>query len=353
MKLVSHQFKKGFAKVFVETSDDLWTLSQVLDVGDIARGKTTRKIKMGSSESKGTVTKKTMTLSVRVTKADWVASSSVLRVTGSVVDGPEDVPRGSSHTIDVEPHSELVIEKETWPSYQIKRLEEASAGSKKKILVCVFDRETAHFALLKTYGYELLSTMHGVVQKKRVETPVVKNFFKEIGTQLESYDARYELHHIILASPAFWKEELLKAWSNNGLKKKLILATCSSAEENAIEEVLRRPETKLALESERVAQETELVERIFERIAKEGAVTYGLAHVRSACDAGACSLVAVTDTLITKNKEAGTGHAIEDLLRRVDAAKGDVRIVSGSHNAGERLDGLGGIAALLRYKMNP
>ena len=46
------------------------------------------------------------------------------------------------------------------------------------------------------------------------------------------------------------------------------------------------------------------------------------------------------------------GEEIDYIMRSVDNAKGDVVIVSSEHEAGKKLDGLGGIAGILRYKMS-
>ena len=39
-------------------------------------------------------------------------------------------------------------------------------------------------------------------------------------------------------------------------------------------------------------------------------------------------------------------------MRNVDKSKGDIMIISSEHEAGKKLNGLGGIAAILRYKLN-
>jgi protein pelota len=39
-------------------------------------------------------------------------------------------------------------------------------------------------------------------------------------------------------------------------------------------------------------------------------------------------------------------------MKTVDNTKGDILIISSEHEAGKKLDGLGGIAAILRFKLN-
>jgi protein pelota len=51
------------------------------------------------------------------------------------------------------------------------------------------------------------------------------------------------------------------------------------------------------------------------------------------------------------SREKGEYEEIEKLIDAVESAKGDVHIISSEHEAGSKLSGLGGIAALLRYKI--
>ena len=168
---------------------------------------------------------------------------------------------------------------------------------------------------------------------------------------LEDYVGRYKIDVVVLASPAFWKEELLKVLKNESLKKKIVQATCSSADERAIDEVLKRDEVKSALAKERTLRELNLVEEVLGAIAKKSAVAYGLKKVKAASDANAISTLLVTDSLIQKLRAEEKFAQLDYIMRSVDNHNGAVVIISGTHDGGKKLDGLGGIAALLRYRL--
>ena len=253
MKLVHSDFKKGEAKVKIENLDDLWYLNQIIDSKDLVKGKTLRKIKVGlEGQRKQDSVKKPVFLLIEVEKMEFSKTSNILRISGTVKEGPEDIPLGSYHTFSIEENSIITIIKQNWLRFQIDKLKEASRESGAKILICVHDREEAYFAMMKKYGYQLLSEIKGNVQKKDDEQKVESTFYKDVARQLEEYNKRYELSKIIVASPAFWKEDLMKEVSNEELKRKIILATCSSVGENAINEVLKRPETEEALKQDRL-----------------------------------------------------------------------------------------------------
>jgi protein pelota len=205
------------------------------------------------------------------------------------------------------------------------------------VLVCAFDREDAVFARLTTSGHEMLATLHGDVAKKRESSTTNKNFFEEIIKQAKEYVQRYEAERIIFASPAFWKDELLKSLHDPEVKKKTILATISSADERGVFEALK---------------EMALVEQVLSGIAKGSAIAYGFKEVRDAGSAGAVSTVLVTDGLVMRMREQGTGAELDALLASIEQQHGAVIIVSSAHDGGKKLDGLGGVAALLRYRLN-
>lgn len=351
MKILAAHFKKGFAKISIETPEDLWYLSTIIQTGDIIKGSTLRKIKIGSEE-KSSVIRKKVFLSLIVTELTFSPHTPALRITGTILEAPEDIPHGSHHTIQAEINDTLTIQKEQWLSFHIEKLKEASEVKPPAILLTIFDREEAHFAQMTRHGYKLLSRIKGDVAKKRKEHHATGDFYHHIITLLRTYDERFKLDKIILASPSFWKEELLKQLSNTDpLRKKLILATCSTVDETAFHEVLQRDETREALHQDRISKELTIIDQLLAEIARQGAITYGIRHVIQAADAGAVRTLIITDTFITSSREEKNYQPIEKLLHTVDAMKGTITIIHGDHAGGKKLDGLGGVAAFLRYKL--
>ena len=346
MKILDKDLKSGTVKLFVETAEDIWCISQVIEVGDIVQGRTLRKMKVTETAD---AQKKAVFLSL---KTEQVEFKGVLRVSGKIIDGSEDVPKGSYHTFTVDEGTAISIIKERWFEYQLKRIDEAAQGKKSKVLIVVFDREDAYFAILKQNGTEDLSHIKGEVEKKRLAVNIKSSFYDAIISQIKEYDSRFGLDIIILASPAFWKEDLLKVLKDADIRKKIIQASCSSADERAIDEVIKRDEVKSALSKERTLKEITLVDEVLSAIARKGRVAYGISQVNLAVGSGAIDILLITDTLIQKTREKGTFAEIENILRETENQNGTVIIISGGNTGGKRLDGLGGIAALLRYKLN-
>jgi protein pelota len=348
-------FRKDEAKVLVENLDDLWCLSNIIDVGDSIDGRTFRKIKVGGGggdeRSKDGV-KKPVFLKITVEKVEFSRYSDVLRISGKVAEGQEDIPAGSYHTFNIEAGTTITIIKTEWFKYQRQRLEESAKETRPDTLICVFDREEAYIALLKRYGFEVVAELKGEVAKKADVKQTSKNFYEELLAAIKEYVGRYDARHIIVASPAFWKDELLKNLKDDDLKRKMVLATCSSCDKEAMNEVVKRQEVQSVLQQDRAAEEINLVEQLLSEISKQGAAAYGIEETRNAVDSGAAKILLVTDGLIQKTRQDNTFDTINRIMRSADRTGASVSIISSEHDGGKRLDGLGGIAAILRYKMN-
>lgn len=344
MIILKKELKHGKVVVQAQNLDDLWHLSRTALKGDTVIGRTTRKVKMGSAEE---AVKRTYVLSIAVEEVKF--EDQELRISGKTTEPKEDIPKGAHHTITVEAGDIITIIKVQWQKYQLDRLQQAMQ-EQLKALIAVFDRESCLLARLKSSGYEITAELKGKVRKKDYDVSTAANFYKEIIAAVKDYDDRNKPDKIILASPAFWKEEMLNELKNDpkaeSLKKKITLATCSSVSKNAIDEVLKRPEMETVFASAVVANEMKLVDEAMAEIAKNGKVAYGTKEVESAVEAAAVEKLLVTDNTVYGSKNA------ELLMKKTEDAGGKVFIINSENEAGQKLDSLGGMAAMLRYRIS-
>jgi protein pelota len=352
MKITHKDLKKGILKAHIQNLGDLWYLSHIIDVGDFISGKTQRKIKMaGEGDRSSKVHVKWVFLKIQAEKIEFHKYSDKLRVSGKVVEGPEDVPRGSYHTLTLEPTVNVTIQKQRWLKFQLDKLNDAVKVKEANIMICLLDRENAIFAELKNYGFEVLSELKGNVQSKNSPEVVKSSFYQEIIKTIKNYDAKNNYTKVIIASPAFWKEYLVKALENEEVKKKTLLSACNSIDVDGINEVLKRPEIMTALAEDRVVKEMNAVEKLLTEIRKEGTSVYGFKETSHAITIGAVKTLLVTDLFLHDSRENGTYHKVDKMLKTVDEMKGKITVISSEHDGGQKLAGLGGIGALLRYKL--
>ena len=93
-----------------------------------------------------------------------------------------------------------------------------------------------------------------------------------------------------------------------------------------------------------LSREVKFMDEVLCRIAQDGAVAYGRQEVQDAIGYGAVEQVLVADTLLRD-------PATMALIEKAEAMRAVVVVLSSSFEPGERLVALGGIAALLRYKL--
>jgi len=351
MQLIMSDFKKGVVKLQVENLDDLWYLSNIIGKSDLITGKTQRKIKLGQeTERQKNVIKKTVTIQIEAEQIEFHPTLNSLRISGIIRQAPDDISKGTHHTLTLEENSIIKIEKK-FLKYQVDKIKESTKKEVPKVLLITLDRSDASFALLKKSGYSLLSEISGEVPKKSYEEKLQSSFYPEVIKKMQDYVKRHDIKHIILASPAFWKEELLKKIDSKDLKGIITLATCNSTGKNGLDEVLKRDEVKTVLKEDRVIKETSLVEELLKHISKNKMSVYGIKEVKEAANLGAVNVLLITDSLIHKLREKDKFSEIEEIMKLVESSKGEVHIISADHEAGKTLDGLSGIGAILRYEI--
>ncbi|MFA6642744.1 MAG: mRNA surveillance protein pelota, partial [Methanomethylophilus sp.] len=111
-----------------------------------------------------------------------------------------------------------------------------------------------------------------------------------------------------------------------------------------VNELIRSGLGAQVLRDSTVGVEMEAVAHLMEEISKDGLATYGPGEVRAAADAGAVDTLLVLDSVLREKD-------LDDLVRAVEAQSGKVLVVSDGHDGGRQLAALGGLGALLRYKL--
>ena len=338
MRIITKNLRDGFVKFRISNLDDLWYLSHIIEVDDKLKGLSTRKIKIGEKQIK-----KTFFLEICVEKTEL--ENNILRVLGKITQGPEDIPLGSYQSILLEDGTEAGLTKKSWKQIHLKRLDEA-VKEKSEILIATIDREEATFALLKPNGFTILSNIKGEVERKAFKTNIT-DFYGDVNKILEDYSERYKINKIVIAATSFWHENISKKLSDSVKKKSVFINSSGN-----INEILKSEEIKTILKEDRTSTEFALVEKLLEEISKNGKATYGIDYIKKATEMGAIDKLLITDKHIKLKKEENKYNEVDQILQNVENMQGEIFIISSEHDAGRKLEGLGGIGALLRYKID-
>lgn len=355
MKIFQKDLRHGKVKVGIENLDDLWYLSSVIRPGDLVSAKTERRIKgKDDMERAGKSERVTITITLNVEKADFKLENDTYRITGTIVEGPEDlVSIGTHHTINVEKETMLTIVKDRWGSYELDRLKDAEKSAlRPKILIAVIDVGDAEIALVresKIERYDLSKEIGGKYDTKgRQERK--QEFYKDTSDALAAILAKENISGVIIAGAGFEKEYFYKylAEKRPEIAKIATLENIGSHGEAGVNEVMKRSKAKKLDEEINAAKDIRMLSRVLEELGKEsGLAVYGLADADNAASSGAIESLIICDDLFIKNRSR-----MEPLMQNVKNARGEVHILNHIGDAGKQLSALGGIAGVLRYKIN-
>lgn len=329
-------------KLLPETLDDLWHLHNLVDEGDLVFAMTYRRGEEKSDKLRPDRSDKVrMRLGLRIKKVEFHESEDVLRVLGVIEQGPQDI--GEHHTLMIGLREAISIIKPEWKAQHFDRIKRAVASSEKPsiFLVAIEDTE-AVIAAVREYGIKEYATITRNPGGKMYDSkPNESEFLEDVMEKLKTIAHGEPL---ILLGPGFVKEALAKRVREKApeLASSMSVHHTGQAGMAGIHELMKQGVGGKFLEETRVAKETLLMEKLFGEIGKGGLFAYGEQEVQRAAEAGAVATLLVLDTKVRT-------PLADRLLRTVEESKGEFVIVSSFHEAGRRLDSLGGFAAILRY----
>jgi protein pelota len=354
------KLKKGIVKVVPQSLDDLWHLYNIIYEGDHVYAQTTREIKIEDEYARPKQGERvSVFLGVKVEKVYWDRVLNRLRVHGVVIETPENISaKGAHHTFNITVNKPLTIVKPKWQRHQVERLKKASLAYIPPIVVLSIDDEEYCVAVLRQYGVDVKAEertrLPGKLEtEKRAEA--LKGFFKSALQSLQETWISLQKPAIAIIGPGFIKNGFVKYLRNTApdIAQSIVdVKSVNSAGVSGIQEALRSGVLTKTLKHVRIAEETRLIEELLKRIGKETRnATYGFNQVAKAAQYGAIEKLLVADvTLRETSNERRT--ALENLMRQVEEKGGQVIILSAEHEAGTKLQGLGGVAALLRFSVN-
>lgn len=344
MKILKKNLKEGLVVLVPDNLDDLWHLDKILEKGDLVSASTTRKFVSESGKSE----RKEVRVTLELESLDFNPSSERLHVLGTITEGrPEKyVSLGAHHSIDVNPGIKLGVKKH-WKKHQLDRLEGAVRASKQpKLVIIALDDEEAEIALLLDSGIKRKANIKSGKSGKQYESSSKQgNYLNEVFEALKLVKAS----KIIVAGPGFTKDDFKDfcAEREPDLAGKILVEGAGSGGESGVREVIKRGVVERVAAESRLSKETLLVEEVLKEIAQDGLVSYGLKEVKQALDCSAVKTLLVSDSLFQKERDKA-----ERLMDKADQARAEAYIINSEEEPGKKLDAIGGVAALLRFKVS-
>jgi protein pelota len=334
----------GTVTLVPENLDDLWHLKYVVEDGDTVSALTQRRVERNDDMTRSTGgERETLDIELEVDDVEFARFANRLRVSGVIRSCDRETEIGNHHTVNVEKNDEITVTKD-WKPDQLERIEEAEEADENEVAVATVEEGEAHVHTVRAHGVEERATLTGTTGKGDDAAPR-KELFGELTSVLENTDA----DAVVLAGPGFTKRDAYDYMEENApdLTETVVVEDTASVGGRGVHEVLKRGAVERVAEEARVSEEARLVDELMERVGKEGAAAYGLDAVQDAVEYGAVEHLLVVDEFLR-----GHRNEIDPLIEGAEQKGGDVTVLSSEFEPGQRVDHLGGVAALLRYRLD-
>jgi len=349
MRILKIDRKTHFLHLVPEVADDLWHLERIIEKHDLVSGSADRRIKPRQEGEKAERIKLLVTLDVE--SVEFHSFSGKLRITGTIVEGkPEKMLElGAMQSIEAELGEPLKISKKELKKFQIERIEKAARETKTgKVLLAVLDDEQACLALLGEFELAEKCTVRSGRSGKQFagDESLQKKYFAEIFSKI----IELKCERAVIAGPGFAKEGLQRFIGGKGKaagKTRFSYASTNSVGSTGMQELIKGDALEKAVQEMQLVRETQLFEKVLAELGRNsGLAEYGLPQVKKAVEFGAVRELLVADKMLLEKRSE-----IEELMQKAEQMGGEVHLINSEHEAGAKLVSLGGVAALLRYRI--
>ncbi|PAU82827.1 mRNA surveillance protein pelota [Halorubrum salipaludis] len=334
-----------------ENVDDLWHLAHVLEPGDLVEGDTTRRIQRNDDQMRDTGGQREhLFVTLEVDDVEFARFANRLRVSGVIVGCSREDQLNAHHTLNVEEHDEITVEKRFKPD-QTERLEEATeAAENPDVAIATVEEGAAYVHTVQQYGTEEYASFTKPTGKGDYSRPR-EELFAELGEALAHLDA----DAVIVAGPGFTKQDALDyiEAEHRDLADRITTVDTSAAGDRGVHEVLKRGAVDEVQKETRISKEATLIDDLTAEIAQGAKATYGPEDVAEAAEFGAIETLLVVDERLRQERqnEGDWGIDVNEVIESVEQQGGDVVVFSSEFDPGQQLSNLGGIAAILRYRL--
>ncbi|HON81324.1 MAG TPA: mRNA surveillance protein pelota [Methanoregulaceae archaeon] len=338
MKAETGELQRSFGEIrlFPESLDDLWHLSHLVGPGDLVFATTLRSVETPPDRIRPEkAEKRPVRLGIRVGKVEFHKFANRLRIHGVIEQGPET---GAHHTLNIEPGYEISVIKR-WRQVELERVDRAVRTSiYEAVHILAIEEGDAELFRIRQFGPEgVLSCTAGSGKESGLGTR--QDFFARVASHLSSITGP-----LVVAGPGFVKEDFMRYLQSMlpGVAARCIVVETRRIGSGAVQEVIGQGVLERIHEDLQLGNEVRTINELLGRIGKGLPAAYGRAEVQRAVDYGACERLLVLDSLL---RDEGIVHLID----RAELMNAAIVVFSSEFEPGKQLEGLGGIAALLRY----
>lgn len=219
----------------------------------------------------------------------------------------------------------------------------------------------------------------------RIRERMLENFFNQVGESMKNIFERKEVKGILIGGPGPIKEDFFSgSYLPKSLKEEVIdVKNTGYTGEQGLEELLKRSED--ALKEAQITEEKKLMKKFFDELRSGKKVTYGINEILRALKMGAVEILLISEDLEWEEVEyqceecdwsgkkfvkvdekegkkcpecgselgiIGERDIFEAMEERAEDIGAETEVISKDTQEGKQFYQLGGIGAILRYRIS-
>ena len=342
-------------KLRIDSEDDLWVLARLAVSGrSLAMlGERRDTTTAESGDRAKAAERKKMYIQLRIITTEYKTYSNILRVHGTIEQAPIDI--GSHHTHLIEVGDEIELKSlNGFPEYDRLLLQDTmTSGKKSNVSIIVVENDEIILFEVTRRGLRegATWTMRGGGKRGdvRASESVAKSFQEKVAKEILA--ASSSDHPMILCGPGHARERLRNVILDHDPQRTIRLVSTSMAGRSGANEIIRDGLAEELLSEHAISKEIKLLEEVWLRLSKNGAVAYGEQELSRAMNEGAIETLLISADTLRDSEAMIDDIPVSVWIEGIADIGAELVQCSSDHDSGEQLNNMGGIIALLRYKM--
>jgi len=349
MRVLELDERRGRLQVIIETPEDLYYLSMILRKGDLVYAWTFRQLRVERELGSEKGERVRVYVGIELEKIGYSKFTKTMRLTGRVVEAPEDLHiKGSFHTLSIGVGDEVTIIRKEGLGYFDKEILSRATSIIRRVLAISIGDDEVSIGVLSPIGVELKGSFPYYPRRTDKDASIRESVLPVLKEHLEVVRSAYDpanYDEILVLTTERLVEAVKETLESLGIKARIIKV--SEGGEAGIYELLRRQDLRHLFTEIRSLAEAQEANALIEELLKGSQrVIVGIENVERVTEWGVVEKLIVLDELFF---DEATRERIFNIISRLQNSK--FLIVDGESETGRVLKRLGGIVARTFYTL--
>ena len=350
MEVKTLDSKRRAIEVLPRSEEDLWTLAMNLKRGDRLRLVVLRDVAGRDAKEKQ---RRPIEVTLRLESLEFQPFSGALRVFGVIEEGPDRFGvRGKHQSAYISLNQPVVlIRDEGWDERTMRKI--VQSGPRGRAIMAAVEYDGAAVGVLTPEGLKVVLDKDLTIGPKDDPSREARldEALAELTDVIVKLTAEEGATAVVLVGPGPLKEELAARVRSRLPSVRVVVDSTSGGGLEGLYEALRRDSVVAALREIETVEAQIVLDEFLRRVVKDPlTVAYTIDDVLEAAEMGAVETAVVVDEYLY-SPDQETSEKFTSAVEEIERGGGRVIIITRESPAAAQVLGMGGIIALLRYRL--